>query len=363
MKRRMKTLFVVILVFISCIIVAAGGYVAYMSIQYYRIGNIDLDIQTNQTNSVALDTEYRVLTYNVGFGAYTPDFSFFMDSGEMLDGTKVHGSQSVAASKEVVLANTQGIHTIINNGNYDFLAMQEVDVNSTRSKGVNMANSLTLPNYSSTFAYNFHSPFLMYPLSSPHGSVNSGLLTLSHFSLADSMRKELPITTAFFGKFFDLDRCFSVNYHTLSNGKKFAFVNIHFTAYDEGGVIRAQQLQVLNTFLAQERSQGNYVVVAGDFNHDIADSLHLFTTQQKVPSWVSVLNSSDLTAGYNIASSTNVATCRSTDMAYQENVNYTVVIDGFLVSNNIEIVDVNNIDTGFAYSDHNPVEMTFKLVS
>ena len=37
-------------------------------------------------DALAIGTEYTALTYNIGFGAYTPDFSFFMDGGESLLG-------------------------------------------------------------------------------------------------------------------------------------------------------------------------------------------------------------------------------------------------------------------------------------
>ena len=38
-----------------------------------------------------------------------------------------------------------------------------------------------------------------------------------------------------------------------------------------------------------------------------------------------------------------------------------LTIDGFLVSENVEVLRSSVIDTGFAWSDHNPVEMTFLL--
>ena len=49
-------------------------------------------------DALAIGTEYTALTYNIGFGAYTPDFSFFMDGGE----------SSWAKSKESVLDTVQG---------------------------------------------------------------------------------------------------------------------------------------------------------------------------------------------------------------------------------------------------------------
>ena len=38
-----------------------------------------------------------------------------------------------------------------------------------------------------------------------------------------------------------------------------------------------------------------------------------------------------------------------------------LTIDGFIVSDNVTVSDANVIDLQFAYSDHNPVEMTFTL--
>ncbi len=40
---------------------------------------------------------------------------------------------------------------------------------------------------------------------------------------------------------------------------------------------------------------------------------------------------------------------------------YTVVVDGFIVSDNIE-AKAENIDGGFLYSYHNPVVMEFTLL-
>ena len=74
-----------------------------------------------------MSTEYSISTYNIGFGAYTHDFSFFMDSGETLDGEKVTGKDSVAASKDIVIENTTGAVNTIKDKAVDFAFFQEVD--------------------------------------------------------------------------------------------------------------------------------------------------------------------------------------------------------------------------------------------
>ena len=33
-----------------------------------------------------------------------------------------------------------------------------------------------------------------------------------------------------------------------------------------------------------------------------------------------------------------------------------------MVSDNVEVLQSQVLDTGFAYSDHNPVKMTFRLI-
>lgn len=55
-----------------------------------------------------------------------------------------------------------------------------------------------------------------------------------------------------------------------------------------------------------------------------------------------------------------VPTCRNCDVPYGPGCN-VVIVDGFLTSDNITCTELHNIDTGFSYSDHNPVVMRFEL--
>lgn len=347
------------------IVLVLGGYVAYLSIQYYRIeDHKTLAVTNDKTSNVQLNTNYSISTYNIGFGAYSQDFSFFMDSGVMKDGTAVAGTGSTAKDKETVLINTQGAIDSVKDGNYDFMFFQEVDTDATRSHKVNQYNLLseTFKDYTTTFASNFHSGFLFYPITDPHGYVNAGIATYSKYKISEAERRSFPIDNGFFAKFFDLDRCFSVQKLPIEGSEKqLVLINLHLSAYDEGGKIRAKQLEMLNTVLSEEYEKGNYVVAGGDFNHDIANSLNLFPTEQQVPNWVFQLSDTDLADHFSFSSASNAPTCRSSDMAYTKGVNYSVVLDGFIVSDNVTVVSNSNIDTDFKYSDHNPATMTFKL--
>lgn len=364
----MKKFLKIMLIIIIGIFVIIGGYVGYVSIQYYRIEEgLTLTLENNPDESYE-DRSYTIITYNIGFGAYTPEFSFFMDSGEMLDGTLVSGTNAKAKDRDTVLLNTNGAIEVLYELDPDFIFLQEVDIKATRSHQVNQYQLFKdrFENYGSTFAENFHSAFLVYPFNDPIGQTVSGLATFSKLHLMSSVRYQFPVDESFFNKFFDLDRAFTLSRILLPNDNQLVLINVHMSAYDEGGVIRALQLERLNAIMAAEAQLGHYVIVGGDFNHDIAESINHFPTEQKVPEWVYVLEESQLATGYRFASSLNGPTCRSTDMAYTPGVNYTVVIDGFIVSSNVIIEAVTNITTGtnytsFQYSDHNPVELTFRL--
>ncbi len=51
---------------------------------------------------------------------------------------------------------------------------------------------------------------------------------------------------------------------------------------------------------------------------------------------------------------------RNTDIPYSPE-SFVVTLDGFIVSDNVQPDYVDVVDTGFLYSDHNPVELRFKL--
>ena len=62
------------------------------------------------------------------------------------------------------------------------------------------------------------------------------------------------------------------------------------SAYDTGGTIREQQVAQLREVMKEEVSKGNYLIIGGDFNHDLFDSIGKFTGQQATPTWVANIN-------------------------------------------------------------------------
>ena len=343
-----------------------GGYAVYLLVQYQRIPDGQtLEVERPQTETLEPGQTYTALTWNVGFGAYNHAFSFFMDEGVMSDGTKVQGTGSRAESRAVVEENIGGAAETIGDLGPDFILLQEVDEPSDRSHDVDERKWFTdaFPDCSAVYASNFHSAYLFYPVLKPHGQVNSGILTLSSYAVGEAVRRSYPVDEGFPTKFFDLDRCFSVSRLPVSGGRELVLINSHMSAYDEGGIIRAAQMDMLCSVLAEEAERGNYVIVGGDFNHALCGTEETFPSKQQVPEWVYPFDESLLPEGFSVVQAENlteVATCRSTDIPYEKGVNYTTVLDGFLVSDNVRAA-AENVDTDFLYSDHNPVLLTFTL--
>lgn len=348
-------------------VTAFAGYYIYLSTHYYRIPDHQkLHIGNNQDKQLQVNKTYSATTYNVGFGAYNHDFDFFMDSGKLKNGKKIQGHRGTAFSKEAVLTSTNGVINTMKKQSPDFMFFQEIDTNSTRSFHVNQVKMVenSFKNQDYTFASNFHAPFLAVPLTNPHGSVRSGLLSMSKYQMQSAERRKYPVSSGPIEKFVDLDRCFVVMKFPVKNGKKLVMINSHMSAYDKGGKMRKAQMKLISSVMEKEYHAGNYVIVGGDFNHALGkDMMTHFQHQEEIPSWVSVLDQKMLPKDFTMIKAINrekVATCRATDMKYDPKVNYMTICDGFIVSKNVKAA-AKNINTHFDYSDHNPVKLEFSL--
>ena len=344
------------------LVLIAAGYVAYVFIAYHRIGDQPLSAENAAGNnavtaSVPRNTELTVTSWNIGFGAYESDYGFFMDGGH----------ESWAWSKDRLNTNLNEIGRLLASQNSSFYLIQEVDMDATRSYHVDEREVLTsaLPSLGYTWAQNYDSPFLFYPFYQPHGASKSCLMTFSRAKITEGMRVELPVESGF-TKLLDLDRCYSRQYIPVENGKTLVLYNLHLSAYTSDGTIATEQLNLLLADMQAEYEKGNYCIAGGDFNKDLlGNSKEIFHVEaadynwgQPIPEGTFDKVNISLVAPFDAASP--VPSCRNADSAYHEG-QYVLTVDGFLVSDNVSVVSAGVVDTGFAYSDHNPVEMCFIL--
>ncbi len=340
------------------IVIIVAGYLGYVIFSYSRIPDNQKITPKNTENSekVKIGQSYTAVIQNIGFGAYTDDFTFFMDGGK----------QSWAESKESVISCINTAAEKAESYNPDFILFQEVDFDSTRSYHINQREMLEsrFNTYSSAFAVNYNSAFLMYPFTQPHGASKSGILTLSKYNISASLRRSLPISQSF-SKFLDLDRCYSISRIPTENGKELVLFNVHLSAYGGSDEIRTAQMTMLFEDMKKEYEKGNYAVCGGDFNHDFTgDSTQKLNGGAQVDfGWAQPFPKAllpDCISRCINYEGELIPTCRNCDVPYKEG-NFTIIVDGFLVSANVEAVKVQNIKTDFKYSDHNPVLLEFIL--
>ena len=342
------------------ILLSVVAYLLYVIFTYERIEDMQaLTVEGEaDKDTVLLNTEYTVVTQNLGFGAYTRDFTFFMDGGK----------ESRAESRESVLSCIGlGIDTVAEL-DPDFILFQEVDIDSTRSYHVDQYELLRagFAGYSHLKAINYDSAYLMYPFHEPHGASYSSMATFSRFTVQSSVRRSFPISTSF-SKFLDLDRCYTVSRVLTENGKELVIYNVHSSAYGGSDEIRTAQMTMLLNDMKSEYEKGNYVICGGDFNHDFTgDSTQMLNNGLGTLDfgWAQPFPEELIPEGFSRAISYKNGeynpTCRDCDVPYEEG-NFTIIVDGFIISDNVKCVEVENIVTGFTYSDHNPVMMKFVL--
>jgi len=358
LKRKLKKL----LIILAVLVIAFGAYAVYVFKSYYRLpDNLTLEVNRNGENSyfdedfaIKEGSAYLIMTYNIGFGAYRKDFSFFMDGGK----------SSWARDEESVLASVSSMGKIMNDVNPDFILLQEVDVDGTRTYHVDELELLNqfAKGYYYVFAQNYDSPFLLFPPWQPHGANKSGLVTYSREKISGALRRSLPISETF-SRILDLDRCYSVVRVPTESGQQLCIYNMHMSAYGSSEEIREAQLAMLYRDMEAEYKRGNYVICGGDFNHNLKED-----AGENAPEWAYPFPKESLPEGFRLAIESVRApediehnSCRSADEPYTEGETYTVTLDGFIVSANVTVNYYQNMDWGYEDSDHDPVLMQFIL--
>ena len=327
------------------------AFVAYIAITDFTPDEVqDATILVDNEVPISGNT-FTVTTFNIGYCGLDDAQDFFMDGGVM----------SRSSSEAQTLENLTAVESFIETQNSDFFFLQEVDVKGTRSFNVNQQESIlsSFVDYSATYSYNFKAKWIPIPVTNPLGSAYSGLMSLSKFSPDTSTRYKLPGDEPIPKRYFDLDRSIMEDVYTLENGRKLYMLNMHLSAYDKGGTIRAEQIQFMTDYINDLYNEGeNYIIFGGDWNHLLDNSK--FTDD--LPDWVATIPDTLFESGFSLAYDTTVNTVRSDETPYEAGVTFETVIDGFLVSPNIQVDSVVGSDLSFENSDHNPVTLTFTLL-
>jgi len=353
----MKKVLKILLIIIGIVVLLAVALFTWLTVEEYNPSDISeakIDVNDNFSGVRPYEGEtISILSWNIGYAGLGQDSDFFMDGG----------SEVAAADRDTVAASLLGIfNTLYNYENQsDIYFLQEVDTDSSRTYGINEKEYLGI--YNTTYALNHSCPFVPYPIP-PIGKVNAGLMTTTIYEIDKSERISLPCPFSWPSSTANLKRCMLVNYLPLEGSDKYlVLVNFHLEAYDDGEGKVAQTNQ-LKEFIQSEYEKGNYVIAGGDWNQIFPGGLEAYPNTHEDLWEPGILTEDMLPEGWSFAYDSSTPTCRLLNQPYNPNDTVNTqyyVIDGFILSPNLELVSVKTLDENFVFSDHNPVRLQVTL--
>lgn len=312
------------------------------------------------------DSVLTILSWNLGYFGLGKDCDFFYDGGRMTRPTK----------PEYLQYSGNALNYLGQSKEIDFYFFQEVDMDSRRSYYDDQVARLreAFPGMESAVALNYLVSFVPVPFNNPLGKVKSGLLSFSSWHSEENTRYPFPGGYSWPVRLFQLDRCFLLSRIALPGGKELILINTHNEAFDNGEQ-RKQQIAVLKNLMLAEYKKGNYVVTGGDWNMNPVGF-----SPTDLPSNFSsgenelIFRSGDISRiiepqferdfsppDWKWVYDPEIPSNRDVDEPYTKGKTPTTIIDFFVVSPNVSVEKISTQDLGFAWSDHQPVVMKFKI--
>ena len=360
MKKILRIIGVILLVFV--IIVA--GVIGFLTIDEYKPEDVEtLEISGNPGEKIATGKDITMMTWNIGYGALGDNADFFMDGGKMV----------YSSDKARVISNLENIGDVIDSEAPEILFLQEADRDSSRSYHIDELEYLkneitgTVSFYQSTFAYNFKVFYVPLPVP-PIGKVEAGLVYMSQYETDYAERVQLPCPFSWPLRTFNLKRCLEVVRLPVDDSdKELVMINLHLEAYDEGDG-KIAQTNMLKEIMLEEIEKGNYVIVAGDFNQTFSN-VDLSNYPVMDGMWeAGIIDVKDFGDQVSFLTDATYPTCRSLDrvLADTDDKDPTsfqyYMLDGYIISSNVEAKEVTTLNTEFEFTDHNPVILKFELM-
>ena len=350
-KRHKNALLGVLLIIVASVVL----FFVFVTVADYRPDLIEtVDVTGNGNRRLEQGDTIKISTWNIGYAGLGASEDFFMDDGQ----------QSRPKDQSIVKKYMDGILETIETIDTEITMLQEADLYSKRSYYLNQLEKIAglKSDESYSFAKNYDVKFVPVPFP-PLGRIKSGIATFSEFNLIKSTRYAFEGNYSWPKSTVMLDRCFMVSRVNLVDSEEdLILVNAHFSAYDDGS-LRASQLAAIKEFMIEAYNAGNYVIIGGDWNQtfEFIDT-EAFPIYEEGKFYLpSVIKNDWLEEGWQWAIDENTPTYRLLNTAYVEGETQVGIIDGFLVSPNIEVKSIETLGLEFKDSDHNPVIGTFQL--
>jgi endonuclease/exonuclease/phosphatase family metal-dependent hydrolase len=288
-----------------------------------------------------------VTTWNIGYAGMGRDSDFVYDLGQ----------QRRPLNAGLVDANLAGITQTIAGFDSDIILLQE----AARPSWVNYRRDVlagvvgALPGYAHTFGPDVNTRGIP-----PPWNIQVGNAIFTRIVPLSAERRGLPLEPTFELGLFR--RGYRMHILRVDDGRQWVIINIHLSTFDSPeDDVRRQQVVALLAFAEEEYAKGHYVVIGGDWNLRLADNDFPNTTDERFKFWIRDFPQELVPEGWRWAVDPTIPTVRTAYQPYVAGENYVLNIDGFLVSPNVAIADVEGMDLGFLHSDHQPVTARFAM--
>ncbi len=354
-RRIYRNIIKIALAALITVILCFASFLTYVTITDFQPSEKEtLIIKKNTLPHTVPLGKLSLYTWNIGYCGLGSAMDFFYEGGTMVMPDKSYYSKCRGG----VLSKVKAFD------NPDFIFIQEVDFRAHRTYEDDQVERFeeAFRGYAAFFAINYKVPFVPVPASSPMGRVESGILTLTHYRPAEAVRYSFPSTYSWPKRLFLLDRCCMLTRYNVSNGKQLVLINTHNSAYDDAAEMRAEELKLLKEIILNEYAKGNYVIAGGDWNQNPVPFNKDSIKDGNLSKVISPGIPGDfLPAGFTWAYDPKFPTNRDVDKPYSKGRTLTTVIDFFVLSPNINLLSANALQTGFEFSDHQPVRVEVEL--
>ncbi len=292
---------------------------------------------------IGFENNIKILSWNIGYGGHGKESEFIMDGGKKL----------LPPSRSIVRKNINAIIDYLTGQKCDIYLLQEVSKKSLLSRNIDILAKIRekFSKYFLLFRPDIASILVPYPLKILHGT-----LTIAKIKPNKTAIKTLPFDPVPLAGIFNRHYALQINYFDiLGKEEKWVIVNLHLAAFDKEGLVRKRQLKMVFDFAQKEYAKGNYVILGGDWNIELVKTNFAHQTDIKYLSWRVPLAKNLLPKKWKLAVDETKPTVRTLNKPYVRGENYTSIIDGFIISPNVEVCNIITDDLNFEFSDHQPI--------
>jgi endonuclease/exonuclease/phosphatase family metal-dependent hydrolase len=351
----MKILFRVVTALVLLFGLYLGGAILLGTVTDYKPADvIPLEVRANGAAGVSLASELTILSWNIGYCGLGAEMDFFYDGGDMVRPSAAQAAKFTGGVLDHLKSSAAS----------DLIILQEVDKRSSRTRMQDQTEAIAaaLPGFAHSFGYNYLVRFNPVPFTNPLGRIEAGQMTLSKTSPVSSERYAYHSAFGWPKQLFMLDRCFLLTRFKTADGKELVLLNNHNSAYDPGGNLRNVEMPLIRDLMVREYEKGNFVVAGGDWNQnppgfDAAKIGGPFPGQAN-----DQMDKALFPAGWTIAYDPAYPSNRNVDMPLRAGVTKTTVIDFYICSPNVRVIEVTTQPQDFKFSDHNPVLLKIGLM-